>query len=1224
LRNVLPLYSEAVDNKTMVVIKPKNAEQPNVQTKFDLMSDLNPVELNINVTKVKNISNGGLLLHYGHSDNANKFRRSCMDMEKFIIAKDFVKKVKRFNLTGRTIEFKIKPVPSNEEPVSWIKEAVNQVIQKGTQDLSPDDQVAFSFCSKDFKRGDGWVRFRPVCNVTYDDVWDVISSVYQSNSTGLNTDTFCLGMTSVRMPAGKGKHSAKVYNTFNDECGKRRGIIVINNKDNMCLPRALVVAIACVSKDPDQIKVRRDIRKIQTQRAAQLCTDVGIVIPEKGCGIPELQKFQEHFNNYNIVVYNYGTKGRDTIFKGPVEGPSLNLIYHEGHFNVITSLTAAFACGYYCKECNIPYNVKNKHRCGGTCPCCQQTPVCLQDLTVLCVECKRSFRGQRCYDNHKKVGSMGKSTVCEQIVRCDECHKVMKKKRHHTCGEVYCKVCNTHVPQDHLCYMQSDTGKPKIKDILFVFYDLETRQEKVLDDGSLLHEPNLCVTSKRCDACMGESSNLYFCQKCGYRLVIHRENVIGNFMEYVLTARQKFKEVVVIAHNGQAFDHQFIMNHILTKTDLKPEPIMRGSKIIMMVVGNVKFLDSLNYFPMALSKLPKAFGLGDGFKKGYFPHLFNREENKNYVGPLPDVEFYSPDTMKEGDRQTFLKWHEKHKDDEFDMQRDLVDYCISDVKILTAACLKFRQQLMETGGVCPFTEACTIASCCNKVFRRNFLKPNTIGIIPKGGYRWRDNQSKLAIRWLVWEEMQRSISILHAAKQQEVRVHGVKVDGYCSETNQAFEFHGCYYHGCPGCFKLNRGDPMQDDPTQTLNSRHEATVSKTGRLRELGCEVVEMWECQFIRLLKSNQEAEEYTENHPLVISTPLNPRDAFYGGRTEVYVGVDCPKDITDGLVKCTILPPQHLYHPVLPVKMNDKLMFVLCRMCGQTMNQGSCTHNAEERSLTGTWVADEVIKAVEKGYVITEFHEIWKYGIDQYDRATKTDGLFREMMDTFIKVKQQASGWPGNCSTKAQKDRYIDEFLEREDVKLEFFEILENPGLRSLAKLILNSFWGKLGQRENQPKTTIVRNPAEFFGMLSKPEIHVNSVLPINEETLIVSWEELEEVVAPLATVNVVVAAYVTTQARLKLYSYLELLEGRVLYYDTDSIIYISKDGLYDVPTGEFIGDMTDELESYGAGSYISEFVSGGPKNYAYKVFSTKDQKEEIVCKVKRGSPLIMQLLK
>ncbi|KAJ8935224.1 hypothetical protein NQ318_011334 [Aromia moschata] len=99
-------------------------------------------------------------------------------------------------------------------------------------------------------------------------------------------------------------------------------------------------------------------------------------------------------------------------------------------------------------------------------------------------------------------------------------------------------------------------------------------------------------------------------------------------------------------------------------------------------------------------------------------------------------------------------------------------------------------------------------------------------------------------------------------------------------------------------------------------------------------------------------------------------------------------------------------------------------------------------------------------------------------------------------------------------------------------------------------------------------------------------------------------EEAYDSLATVNVVIAAYVTTQVHLKLYSYLELLGGRVLYYDTDS---------YDVPMGEFLGEITDELESYGPGSYITEFVSGGPKKYAYRVFSTRDKEERVVCKVK-----------
>lgn len=97
-----------------------------------------------------------------------------------------------------------------------------------------------------------------------------------------------------------------------------------------------------------------------------------------------------------------------------------------------------------------------------------------------------------------------------------------------------------------------------------------------------------------------------------------------------------------------------------------------------------------------------------------------------------------------------------------------------------------------------------------------------------------------------------------------------------------------------------------------------------------------------------------------------------------------------------------------------------------------------------------------------------------------------------------------------------------------------------------MLNSFWGKFGQKENQTKTTIVNTLKEFFDMLVNPSIVVYHALPVNE-----NWEFKQEACDPLATVNVCIAVYTTTQARLKLYSYLEQLGNRVLLY-TDSIIF------------------------------------------------------------------------
>lgn len=44
-----------------------------------------------------------------------------------------------------------------------------------------------------------------------------------------------------------------------------------------------------------------------------------------------------------------------------------------------------------------------------------------------------------------------------------------------------------------------------------------------------------------------------------------------------------------------------------------------------------------------------------------------------------------------------------------------------------------------------------------------------------------------------------------------------------------------------------------------------------------------------------------------------------------------------------------------------------------------------------------------------------------------------------------------------------------------------------------------------------------------------------------------------------------------------------------------------------------MTDELEVYGPGSYITEFISGGPKSYAYEVFTPETGAKNYVCKAK-----------
>jgi len=81
------------------------------------------------------------------------------------------------------------------------------------------------------------------------------------------------------------------------------------------------------------------------------------------------------------------------------------------------------------------------------------------------------------------------------------------------------------------------------------------------------------------------------------------------------------------------------------------------------------------------------------------------------------------------------------------------------------------------------------------------------------------------------------------------------------------------------------------------------------------------------------------------------------------------------------------------------------------------------------------------------------------------------------------------------------------------------------------------------------------------------------------------------------------------MHLYTYLDNLQHRALYLDTDSFLFIQlRDGAPLVNTGDRLGDMTSELKLC---EYISEFGSGSPKNYAYQTHNTGA--EATVCKVR-----------
>ena len=152
--------------------------------------------------------------------------------------------------------------------------------------------------------------------------------------------------------------------------------------------------------------------------------------------------------------------------------------------------------------------------------------------------------------------------------------------------------------------------------------------------------------------------------------------------------------------------------------------------------------------------------------------------------------------------------------------------------------------------------------------------------------------------------------------------------------------------------------------------------------------------------------------------------------------------------------------------------------------------------------------------------------------------------------------------------------------------------------------SFWGKFGERVNKPTTVTVRDPSHLFNLITDTTKEISTIRLCTDDVLETVYTSVQENAPKGTKTNIFVAAFTTCHARLKLYQSLDKIQHNVLYYDTDSIIYKWKPGQPSIPTGDFLGEWKDELD----GDIITEFVSGGAKNYAYETRAGK-----VECKIR-----------
>ena len=1088
---------------------------------------------------------------------------------------------------------------------------------------------------------------------------------------------------------------------------KKKGVVRIKNIDKMCLTRAVVVCLfyndmgkfnademetdnykyACDSYEA--VRHGDDSNPFQKRYAKLLC-DFSEICSSKPTNDKDIQKVAS-FLKVEIKIVNFETMkvekkiGRDIngkiyllrrkIYNGTDPMDPLFFSKFIFHFDAIISMERLLGKKRFCHTCDIGFDDIQSHKCKDKIKswcfaCYDRNCVGNEKDRQKCPSCEVIvIGGKKCLKRHKELN------ICH-LFWCARCHKKLLKKRlvsgkfesladarkRHKC-EVLCNLCGRQKKDVHKCYMlRKPFNKPCLK---LLFFDFETDQSL----GS--HLPVFCyikwIEFNEKDEIVLEDEKEF-----GVNYLVFKQ--VGDFL-----FSEQFRDYTFIAHNMKGFDGCFLLRYLLLE-GIFVSTIANGQKINSMDVPslNIRVIDSLNFLQMPLASLPAAMGVENVVKaKGFFPHFFTSPATLNYIGPLPDPEFFGCFDMKDKSYCKFMLWYEAEQKQNpvFDFQKSMRLYCIQDVEILKAGCLKFRELVMDVTknivkqpdelpdeaaavlerkccidssvddvfegqisdkksdcfdeeGVCDPFSYISIPGMCSAIFKAKFLKKNSIAQVLPAGYE-NFKHSLVACEYIEFLRRTKYFDILYALNTHDGKevclLNGkYRVDGFVPSKNIVVEFYGCFWHGCPDCIK-NMQDihPVRKVSYESLLSD---TLEREARLKDAGFVVETIWECQWEKMKKEENVCQEVKTIH---IKTRLHPRKGFQGGRTEtrllkydiktskygkglayddicsLYPTVNCkdfypvghPKIITSnfehfskyfGLIQCKVAPPKNLTNGVLPLHVNGKLMFPLCRTCAENQQIEVCRHSQEERSLYGIWVSEELKQAEENGYKVLQI-----FCVHHFERKSKD--LFANYIKTFFKHKLLASERPPE-ETDEELDKFIEEVKKFEGIDLQKEDFKFNPGLRSVCKLCCNCFWGRLGMRDVFTNVDFIREVCEFHAIANNSTKEISTVRFVTPHVVaVLSKNKSLDTVNFTNNTNVYLAVFTTAYARIRLYNLIKKVEDRFVYCDTDSVFYeISSDGSKNLKTGKFMGDLTSELKK---DEVITEFVSGGPKVYAYK---------------------------
>lgn len=848
------------------------------------------------------------------------------------------------------------------------------------------------------------------------------------------------------------------------------------------------------------------------------------------------------------------------------------------------------------------------HICVGCCKYCLQTG-CERTQTVACPECNRKCHSFTCLQNHLQF-------ACTKGFR-----KIMKKQPE-------CPICGIEHEPDEGCFLKRT--KLKEPSTAYAVYDFEC-----CFDADQKHIP-YCVT---CCFPYGHPELKALQEQYPHRIV--QEQVVFVFWGlhtegfWDFLTDERLKKTIFYAHNGRAYDSILIKSYMWTRKKWISQDICRGRKFLQVDYPKFEltFRDSLCFIPTTLRSMSTDFGIEE-FRKGHFPHRYMTVEHVEAIPedgkiPRPAREYFDCDFRSDHERQEAEEWIDRFcaQSDCWDIRNDAIEYCISDTLLLGETLKRFRDQTMEMCSTIeraedveyadfdPF-QYMTLASAMMSFYFSQCLPEQTIALIDRYQCLW---ESKAR----AWLHSMGKADVWNVQEREGVTFIGEDEQHY-------YAFFACEREGCTTCFPVRN----QGQWHPRLQCTYEMARVRRERIQqELEKPLIFIWEHDY-----------DESKMDPLWIG--LDPRDAYKGGKTELYKlrvpgkcamvdfvsqyptvcfgesidPLDCETERMMewslpigqpnkmyrpthynwdqeclGIAKVWICPPQHCYAPFLSYRSTGaygelEVCYGCCKICMDTHQQEECHHTPKERAFIGTWTLTELRYARTLGYEILEIVEVWEY-------PEKTNTLFRSFIVPFMyhKIVSKTGGCVDHQRTQftekgKQVAAYLQHIMNREILPQEF---TDSPARRTVAKLIQNAFTGKWGQRDSFTSTRSFTEEESWstLQILNDPNVHVQSAMIYGDQCVTLTYEKQRgAALHGLRKKNDHIVAHITAYGRLMLNRVEQALGKNLVYVDTDSAYHVQ------VPTpiyrtGFRTGDLELECPT------LTNWVGLARKSYAYQ---------------------------